>query len=97
MASGALPKRVTCPACNAPEGMSCRGPDFKNCKPHPERLAAAEAWYDRVSPDGLTPRRRDQMVEALRAKHPGKGVVGQLMQKITTSGDPEQVFLQLSR
>lgn len=97
MASGALPKRVTCPTCGAPEGMPCRDPStFKNVKPHPARQVAADAWYVRTSPDGLTPQRRDQMVEALRAKLGTRpGVVGQAMQKITTSADPEAEFSRL--
>lgn len=97
MASGALPKRVTCPTCGAPEGMPCRDPaTFKNVKPHVTRAAEALAWYERTSPDGLTPKRRDEMVMALRARYPGKGQVGQLMQKITTSPDPEQVYAGLT-
>lgn len=97
MAGGALPKRVRCPVCGAPEGMSCRSPlTFKNVKAHPERQHAAERWYETVSPDGLTPKRRDAMVEALRQRHgTAKGVVGALMAKITTSDDPEAEYLKL--
>lgn len=96
MAGGPLPKRVTCPVCRAPEGMSCRDPStYKDCKPHAERKAAAQEWYTRVSPDGLTPQRRDAMVEALKVRLTGKGEVGAAMQKITTSADPEAEFARL--
>lgn len=96
MAGGPLPKRVICPLCKAPEGMSCRHPlTFKNVKAHPARTHAAEQWYDRVSPDGLTPRRRDAMVEALQGVMRGRAEVGAAMQKITTSSDPEAEFVKL--
>lgn len=76
--------------------MACRDPKtYEPCKPHKERISAALAWYDRASPDGLTPRRRDAMVEQLRQKYPGKGHVGQLMQRITTSPDPEREYAAL--
>lgn len=96
MAGGPLPKRVTCPLCNAPEGMSCRDPKtFANVKPHAERVAAAKQWYTRVSPDGLTPERRDAMVDQLKLRLTGKGSVGAAMAKITTSPDPEAEFARL--
>jgi hypothetical protein len=97
MAGGPLAKRVVCPLCKAPEGMSCRNPlTFKNVKAHPARQFAAEEWYDRKSPDGLTPRRRDAMVEALHSVLRGRAEVGQAMQKITTSEDPEAEFARLT-
>lgn len=96
MAGGPLPKRVTCPVCRAPEGMSCRDPvTYKDRAPHPERKEAAQQWYVTVSPDGLTPQRRDAMVEALRVKYPGKGQVGAAMAKITKSPDPEEEYARL--
>ena len=97
MASGPLPKRVVCPACGAPEGIPCRDPETKGPvrKPHPARTAAAALWYDRQSPDGLTPRRRDEMVEALQRGRRGKGDVGRLMEKITKARDPEAEFARL--
>ncbi len=96
MAGGPLPKRVTCPTCRAPEGMNCRDPEtYKPVKPHKERLTAAQQWYTRVSPDGLTPERRDAMVEELKLRLTGKGSVGAAMAKITTSPDPEAEFARL--
>ncbi len=95
MASGALPKRVTCPLCKAPEGIPCRDPEtFKPTTVHTERMEAAEAWYLRPSPDGLTPKRRDEMVEDLRDSL-GKGKVGPAMDKITKAADPEAEFRRL--
>ncbi len=97
MAGGAQPKRVTCPTCRAPEGMPCRDPvTFKAAGTHGTRQAVANIWYERVSPDGLTPKRRDAMVEVLKDLHPGKGEVGKYMQKITTAQDPEAEFKRLT-
>ncbi len=98
MAGGAIPKRVVCPVCRAPEGASCRDPlTFKNVKAHPARQHRAEQWYDSVSPDGLTPRRRDQMVLILREKlGTRRGDVGAAMARITTSADPETEFARLT-
>ena len=95
MSGGAQPKRVTCPLCRAPEGMSCRDPvTMKNVKAHPARVHAAEEWYDSTSPDGLTPRRRDAMVEELRDMRMNM-TVGAAMARITTSLDPEAEFAKL--
>jgi hypothetical protein len=94
MASGALPKRVTCPVCGAPQGYPCVDPlTRKGVKAHPARQHAAERWYDTVSPDGLTPRRRDEMVETLKPL--GRQGVGAAMKAITTAQDPERYFTDL--
>lgn len=100
MASGPLPKRVACHVCGAPQGKPCVDKSqltldrkgFKRVSTHKEREAAALAWYDRVSPDGLTPRRRDAMVEALGARVRRRGDVGALMEKITRAEDSEAEF-----
>jgi len=98
MASGALPKRVTCPVCGAPQGYSCRDPlTSKNVKAHPARQHAAEAWYETVSPDGLTPKRRDEMVVALQDAGLRRGDVGKAMERITRSPDPEAELARLVR
>jgi hypothetical protein len=98
MASGALPKRVRCPNCGAVEGLACvdkAGGTYKTMpKPHKERYVAAEVWYETKSPDGLTPKRRDEMVEHLR-DYLGKGKVGMAMEKITRSADPEAEYKRL--
>lgn len=93
MASGPIPKRVTCPVCKAPEGASCRDPlTYKNVKAHSARRFAAEQWYSTPSPDGLTPRRRDEMVEGLRSVLDRRPFIGSSMLKITTSADPEAEY-----
>ena len=99
MASGPLPKRVRCPDCGAVEGLACvdkAGGTYKTLsKPHAARYVAAEAWYETKSPDGLTPKRRDEMVEHL-SDLLGKGRVGKTMEKITRAADPEAEYRRLT-
>jgi len=97
MASGPIPKRVTCPQCGAPQGVPCRQPDGSPArKAHPQRQEEALVWYDTRSMDGLTPRRRDQMVEALQKCMRSRGDVGRAMQRITTAPDPEAEYRRLT-
>lgn len=91
MPSGPQPKRVVCPTCQAPQGLACVDVQTrKPCKPHPARAQAAKTWYVTTSPDGLTPMRRDEMVEALRSR--SRGGIGPLMEKITRAEDSEKEF-----
>lgn len=93
MASGPQPKRVTCPKCGAPEGVPCRDPtDHRPVPPHLGRKQLAHKWYVTTSPDGLTPKRRDEMVEALREKLDRRAFIGSSMEKITGSANPEEEF-----
>lgn len=96
MASGPIPKRVTCPLCGAPQGLPCVDPlTRKGVKAHPARVHAAEAWYDTESPDGLTPRRRDEMVAHLADLGKRRGEAGKIMERVTKSADPEAEWARL--
>ena len=73
--------------------MPCRDPlTLRNVKAHPARQHAAEEWYTTPSPDGLTPQRRDEMVEQLTARLSRRGEVGRVMERVTRAEDPEQQF-----
>lgn len=97
MASGALPKRVTCPYCNAPTGLPCVEPGtFKPVKSnHPERQQAADVWYVTTSPDGLTPKRRDEMVEQLGDLGVPRGKLAKFMERVTKSVAPEEEYAKV--
>lgn len=99
MASGPLPKRVTCIVCGAPQGVPCRDPITKAPlnKVHGPRAAQAQVWYETPSPDGLTPKRRDEMVQTLQDSGLRRGEVGKAMEKITKAEDSEAEFSKYSR
>lgn len=88
-------KRVSCPECGAPQGGQCRdrtGGTFKPVKPHAGRLDAADLWQRTTSPDGLTPMRREEMIETLKDNGLKRQDIGRIMERITTSGTPEEEF-----
>lgn len=91
-------KRVACPDCGAPQGGQCRdrtGGTFKPVKPHRSRLDSADLWQRTTSPDGLTPMRREEMIEEMKSRGLGRQQIGQHMQKITTGGKPEETYSAL--
>lgn len=93
MASGALPKRVGCPKCGAPQGVACRDEERRPArKPHAEREKAAADWYLTPAPDGLTPHRRDQMVATLRVSLT-RAETAKAMDRIAESKDSETQFI----
>lgn len=88
-------KRVSCPECGAPQGGACRdrtGGTFKAVKPHKSRLESADLWQRTTSPDGLTPLRREEMIETMKADGLKRQDIGKIMERITTSGKPEEEF-----
>ena len=91
-------KRVACPECRAPQGGPCRdrtGGTFTAVKPHVGRLDAADLWQRTKSPDGLTPMRREEMIESLKSVGLKRAEIGKLMEKITTCGKPEEEFARI--
>jgi hypothetical protein len=99
MPSGPQPKRVVCPTCGSVQGLGCvdkASGSYAPVKPHAARVEAAELWYVTKNADGLTPQRRDEMVDALNDGFGGRGKTGKLMEKITTSKDPEAEFLKIT-
>lgn len=88
-------KRVSCPECGAPQGGQCRdrtGGTFAAIKPHRARLDAADLWQRTPSPDGLTPLRREEMIEEMKALGLKRADVGKRMERITTSGRAEEEY-----
>lgn len=91
-------KRVSCPECGAPQGGACRdrtGGTFKPVKPHKSRLESADLWQRTTSPDGLTPLRREEMIEEMKRLGLTRATVGKHMERVTKSGAPEAEWLRL--